>query len=57
MLKKIARSMTSNEQKMILQVILTCGIVCKYAKKADNINSDAVKNLRMNVCERLAEVY
>ncbi|KAF1766322.1 hypothetical protein GCK72_006279 [Caenorhabditis remanei] len=57
MLKKIARSMTSNEQKMILQVILTCGIVCKYAKKADNINSDAVKNLRMNVCERLAEMF
>lgn len=55
MLKKIARSMTENEQKMIMQLVLTCAIVCKYAKKAE-MNADLVKSLRMNVCERLAEV-
>lgn len=56
MLKKIARSMTVNEQKMILHVILTCGIVCKHAKKAE-INSEIVKVVRMSVCERLSEMF
>ncbi|UMM18432.1 hypothetical protein L5515_014504 [Caenorhabditis briggsae] len=56
MLKKIARSMTGNEQRMILKVILTCGIVCKNAKKAE-MHSDLVKALRMSVCERLSEMF
>uniref|UniRef100_A0A8R1DW73 DRIM domain-containing protein n=1 Tax=Caenorhabditis japonica TaxID=281687 RepID=A0A8R1DW73_CAEJA len=56
MLKKIARSMTENEQRMILNVTLFCAIACKHAKKAE-VNGSLLKNLRMNVCERLAEFF
>lgn len=56
MLKKIARAMTDNEQKMILHVALACAIVCKHAKQAE-VNGDSVKALRMSVCERVAEFF
>ncbi|CAI5441423.1 unnamed protein product [Caenorhabditis angaria] len=56
MVKKIARSMTENEQKMLMYITLTCGIVSKFAELSMP-NLDVVKTLRMSVCDRLAEMF
>ncbi|CAB3405042.1 unnamed protein product [Caenorhabditis bovis] len=55
MLKKIAMSMGDNEQRIMMHIILACAIVTKRGQASSNC--DAIKSLRMSVCERLAEFF